>query len=687
MSARMLVVSLCFLAVPCRAAELSQEAQHRANPIRKVVTMLQDMKKQVSDEGVAEEKAFKEFMCYCKTGVSTLDQSIAASQAKIDALDSSIKELSEKKVATEAALKEHTASRAEAKETMSKATALRDTERKAALKFRSDSDVNISAIAAAVKAIENGMSGSFLQTSGANMLRQYAMEKATMSDSDRQALLSFLSGSSGYAPKSGQIVGILKEMSDEMAATLSDAQKEEAEAQATYDQMMAAKTKEVNTLTAQIEEEMTRLGEVNVMLSDDANDLEETKDTLEEDTQYLAELKKGCATKEAEWEARCKVRADELVALSETIEALNADDALELFKKTLPSASSSFVQVQQGLATLRAQALRLLRSAPSRGPEIDLVLLAMQGKTAGFEKVIKLIDEMMVNLKKEQADDDNKKLYCETELDKSEDQKKELERGIEVSNTAIDDLKAAIATWTQEIADLKASIAALDKSVAEATKLRQEQNAEFKELMQNNKASKEILLWAKNRLNKFYNPKLYKEETPAAFVQIRAHRNADGVAPAPPPETFDAYTKKGQETGVVVSMLDKIINEIDMTTTEAETEEKDAQADYEALMADAGTKRAADSKALTEKSMAKAHGEESLQSEEENKKDLTVQLMETTQVISNLHAECDWLIKYFDVRKAARTEEIESLDKAKAVLNGADYSLLQQGKRVALRGA
>merc|ERR1719413_1241 len=236
--------------------------------------MLQDMKKQVTDEGVAEEKAFKEFMCYCKTGVS------------------------KKKAATEAALKEHTASRAEAKETMSKATALRDTESKAALKFKSDSETNISAIAAAVKAIEKGMAGAFLQTSNANMLRQYAMERATMSDSDRQALLSFLSGSSDYAPKSGQIVGILKEMSDEMAATLADAQKEEAEAKATYDQMMAAKTKEVNTLTAQIEEEMTRLGELSVSLGDDANDLEETKDTLAEDTQYLAELKKGCATKD-----------------------------------------------------------------------------------------------------------------------------------------------------------------------------------------------------------------------------------------------------------------------------------------------------------------------------------------------------------------------------------------------------
>merc|ERR1719356_1680242 len=199
---------------------------------------------------------------------------------------------------------------------------------KAALKFKSDSDTNISAIAAAVKAIEKGMSGSFLQSGAAKRVAQFAMEKATMSDAARQDLLSFLSGSSDYAPKSGQIVGILKEMSDEMGADLADAQKAEAEAQATYDQMMAAKTKEVNTLTAQIEEEMTRLGELSVMLGEDGNDLEETKDTLAEDTKYLAELKKGCATKESEWEARCKVRAEELVALSETIEALNADDAL-----------------------------------------------------------------------------------------------------------------------------------------------------------------------------------------------------------------------------------------------------------------------------------------------------------------------------------------------------------------------
>jgi len=688
MAVRCAALLLCLVAgLPVASAELSQ-VQHRANPIRKVVTMLQDMEKKVTAEGEAEEAAYKEFMCYCKTGVADLEKSISDGEAKIEALDAKLKEQAEKKAQTEADLQEHTESRAEAKDQMAKATALRDSEHKAFLKFKSDSETNVSAIAAAVAAIEKGMLGSFLQSASANLIRTFAMEKATMEDAARQMLLSFLAGTSseGYAPKSGEIVGILKQMGDEMAAGLADAEKTESEAVATYEAMMSAKTKEVNTLTAQIEEEMMRLGELNVLLADDLNDLEETKDTLAEDKKYLAELEKGCATKTAEWEARCKVRAEELLALAETIKVLNADDALELFKKTLPAPSASLVQVQESSLALRARALAVLRGSPHRGsPSLDLVMLALQGRAQGFEKVIKLIDEMMVNLKAEQAGDDEKKKYCETELDKSEDTKKELERSIEVSTTAIEDLKGAIAEWTMEIADLKAAIAALDKSVAEATKLRKEENAEYKDLMQNDKAAKEVLLWAKNRLNKFYNPKLYKPESfvqaAPQLVQVAAHsrsmRGGSDVAPPPPPETFGAYTKKGEESAGVVAMIDLLVKDLDKEMTEATVSEKDAQEDYEQLMSDAADKRAADTKALTEKTASKAQGEEALQNEEENKKDLTTQLMGTVQVINNLHSECDWLLTYFDVRKEARTEEIESLDKAKAVLSGADYSLLQ----------
>merc|ERR1719188_2339342 len=187
------------------------------------------------------------------------------------------------------------------------------------------------------------------------------------------------------------------------------------------------------------------------------------------------------------------------------------------------------------------------------------------------------------------------------------------------SNPQSHQSKGAIATWTGEIADLKASIRALDKSVAEATKLRKEENTEYKDLMQKNKAAKEVLLWAKNRLNKFYNPKLYKEESfvqnAPQLVQIRARRSDGVAAPPPPPETFGAYTKKGQETGGVVKMIDLLVAELDKEIQEATVSEKDAQEDYETLMSDAGNKRTADSKAVTEKSAAKAQGEEALEKE------------------------------------------------------------------------
>merc|ERR1711876_32694 len=103
---------------------------------------------------------------------------------------------------------------------------------------------------------------------------------------------------------------------------------------------MAAKQKEVETLNALIEEKLTRKGELGVELAGGLNELEDTKASLAEDEKFLAELETGCATKEKEWAAVCKTRQEELVALTETIKILNDDDALELFKKTLPSAAS-----------------------------------------------------------------------------------------------------------------------------------------------------------------------------------------------------------------------------------------------------------------------------------------------------------------------------------------------------------
>merc|ERR1719182_895367 len=108
-----------------------------------------------------------------------------------------------------------------------------------------------------------------------------------------------------------------------------------------------------------------------------------------------------------------------------------------------------------------------------------------------------------------------------------------------------------------------------------------------------------------------------------------------------------------------------------------EVDEKDAQKDYESFMADASEKRAQDSKAITYKESAKAETESELQANKDSKKSKMIEAMETAKYIGGLHQECDWLLKYYEARKSARTGEIDALGKAKAVLSGADYSLIQ----------
>merc|ERR1719498_2184925 len=191
------------------------------------------------------------------------------------------------------------------------------------------------------------MAGGFLQTSGATVLRRLA-DKKDMDDADRKALVAFLQGSESdeYAPSSGEITGILKTMHDEMSKDFADAKAAEEAAIAAFDELVAAKTKEINALTAAIEAKMTRTGELSVEIVQMKNDLGDTEEALLADKAFLKDLEKNCATKKAEWEEIVKTRNEELLALADTIKVLNDDDSLELFKKTLPGASASFVQVQ-----------------------------------------------------------------------------------------------------------------------------------------------------------------------------------------------------------------------------------------------------------------------------------------------------------------------------------------------------
>merc|ERR1712079_576224 len=300
------------------------------------------------------------------------------------ALGGKIKAAEEQMVVLKEELKTAKADRAAAKAAMAEATAIREKEAAAYAAEKAAADKDIAAVAKAVVALEKGMAGAFLQTEAAQILRGIASSKRDMMDDDRQDLLAFLSNSQGtdYAPQSGQIVGILKTMGDEMAAGLAEATKAEEAAIASYEKLMAAKKKEVIALTAEIETKLTRVGDLGVEIAEMKNDLGDTAEALEQDKKFLANLEENCEKKKKEWDVVVKTRAEELAALADTIKVLNDDDALELFKKTLPSASS-FLQVEVAAAEMRARALmglkQFMQQNPNRSAKLELLALALEG--------------------------------------------------------------------------------------------------------------------------------------------------------------------------------------------------------------------------------------------------------------------------------------------------------------------
>merc|ERR1740138_705873 len=217
------------------------------------------------------------------------------------------------------------------------------------------------------------MAGSFLQSSGAQVLKNLVLAQNDMADFDRDTLTAFLSNSEGYAPSSGSITGILKQMTDTFNKELSEATTAENTAISTYEELMAAKEKEVNALTKSIEEKMVRLGDLQVEIVEMKEDLDDTGKALLENKKFLANLDKDCATKTKEHAENMKLRSEELLALADTIKILNDDDALELFKKTLPAASS-FLQLNT--RDQQQQALALIRAAGrdrSDRPELNFI--------------------------------------------------------------------------------------------------------------------------------------------------------------------------------------------------------------------------------------------------------------------------------------------------------------------------
>eukprot|EP00933_Yihiella_yeosuensis_P035077 TRINITY_DN28530_c0_g1_i1.p1 TRINITY_DN28530_c0_g1~~TRINITY_DN28530_c0_g1_i1.p1 ORF type:complete len:715 (+),score=211.33 TRINITY_DN28530_c0_g1_i1:99-2243(+) len=686
------------------------ELEVNANPIRKVVTMLQKMSEKLGNEAEHEKELYEKFECYCKKTQKSLQDAIDAAESvgpitpedieakknEVKALQNEVKKLKSDKIDDEASLqsakvnrdKEHTVyvkvvgeekQTEHAAESALESLGVSTTEKPSFLELNSDSQ----------KSNSHSGFGIGAGTSWLPELIHGFMHSKRATIVAKRKVAAFLEGKGKENPADMEdvktyITDIEHEAEDDIVVEDKEEDKEVVD----YTGVKTSKKAEIAALLDMMEKKMKAMGTLEVDIVNMQHDMANGAESLADNKKMLAEVAKSCASKASDWKERQTYRADEQVALAETIKMLNSDDALELFKNTIKSPA--LLQISQNRQKVLDQAKAIvdnLRSNPKNAKHhsaLNFLALKLAGNQVDLSSVFKKIDGMVVLMKTEQRDDDSKKQYCNKAFDESAERIKGVSRNLEQISASLETGKQSVEKLAGEMKALKAGISDLDSSIAEASENRKAEHASFNELISGNTAAVKLLGMAKDRLNHFYNPSLAPNTATTtanpydlSLVQISEHNaRAPTVEVGTPPPTFSGdYKARGEESNGILKMLDTLANDLEKEMTVSRTEESHSQKEYEETVAEAQRKRETDLKSIQGKAQSKADVESDLIEDKDAMSAKSTELHTAKKYVSDLHGECDWLLQNFDLRKQARVEETEGMTRAKAVLAGADFSL------------
>jgi chromosome segregation ATPase len=638
-----------------------------------VITLLKDMLKQLEKEAEEDEEIYDQLACWCETNDKEKTKSIEDAENKITDLTTKIEELTASSARLNTEIKNLEKEVAENQEALDQATALRQKELAEFNAEEKDALQAISALKSAVTVLSKHNAGAFMQLPATHLqgiasTLQYQMQRhaslfqGVLTHSERRAIAAFVQAPS-YAPQSGEIFGILKQMKETFEENLSNSQKEEQQNQKAYEELKAAKTDEIKAGQDQIDAKTDELASTDEKLAESKEDLEDTKNSLSADEEFLVMLKGKCSSTDAEWEERQKTRQLEMEACSKALAVLSSDDAHDLFTKTFNPA---FVQTESSSRSARrSQAASVLAAVAKKVNNPRLSALAAKVRLDAFTKVKKAIDDMVAQLLKEKEDEIKHKDFCVEEFNTNQLQTERKDREKEDLIAKIEDLELTIKTLTSEIDTLKSEVAEMQVQMKRAGEDREKENKDFQQTVADQRASQKLLQAALNILKGFY------EKKEAALLQQEP-------AGPPPPPGFKEY-KKNAASGGVMGMIQQIINDAKAMEAEAIRAEEDAQKSYEDFVKETNASIEEKSKAIVNKSEEKAKAETDLTQSNEDKESVMLELEQLSNYNAELHQSCDFVMKNFEIRQTARDEEIEALKQAKAILSGADFNAFLQG--------
>merc|ERR1719329_1378784 len=672
------------------------------NPVTKVVGLLEEMKAQVEEEAKEDEKVFSNHKCWCETNEKEKQQAIVDGNARLERLAADIEEGTARAAQLETEIGELKDEIAENEEAVEKATQMREKEKEEFDAEAADSMEAITAMKQAVKVLSkvqlvqqsHPTEASATDVADALVQVRTIVSRAASKPTDSGVFKSVMqrdlwdmlgslpgadspsnsrvitglveqpsgnaAGASSYNAQSSQIFGLLNSMKEEFERDLSTAQKQELNAEVSFQKLKSAKVSEIMAAGQSLEEKTAELSDTHQRVAQAKEDTELTNEQIANDTKFLKDLDERCAKADEEYALRQKTRNEEMMAISETINIITSDESRDLFSKSM-----SFVQISSRHMTRRALAMSPQRqravstmlqfakkySGTSNG--LAMATLAVSTKLDGFEKVKAMMDKMIAELKKQQKEEVEKHDACNKDIDENEDETRVKDKEKEDLVALIKDLEAQIKQLTKDIEDLKASIDFAKVELKRAGEDRKTENKEYQQVVADQRATVAILTKALDRLKDFYAPKMLLQRS----ARIQKHQQVQA-----PPSAGKEYSNNAASGGVM-STIEMIIQDAEAADAEAMKAEQSSQAAYAELVANTNQELTDAANSVTQKSA---------------EKDLTATLKileDLHGVNTGLHANCDYIIKNFDLRQQARQEETEAIQEAKAILSGADFGL------------
>jgi chromosome segregation ATPase len=473
--------------------------------------------------------------------------------------------------------------------------------------------------------------------------------------------------SNAYEFQSQGVVDMLEKLHDKFEDERTDLEKEESNARHAYEMLIQDLTAQIETATADRESKAQQKASKLQQAAEEKGDLSDTTATRDSDSEYLEKLVATCSQKSSDFENRQQLRSDEIAAIEKAIEILSSGAVSGNADKHLPALMQKHVSFLQlwGKSSSPAQR-RVAEFLRNKGSELNsrvLSALAVRVDADPFEKVKKMIKDLIVRLMEEANEEAEHKGWCDTELSTNEQTRKEKTAAVETLHAEIDELTASIAKLGQEITDLSKEIAESDTAVAEATAIREKEKATNTETISDAQEAQTAVAQAVSVLKEFYE----KAAEATSLIQKQE------------PEIFDApYTGMQSENGGIVGMLEVIQSDFARLETDTKASEDEAQRVFDQFSSESAVNRAANSKDVEHKSTKRTNQESALTAKKADLEGTQKELDAALAYYDKLKPSCVDAGVSYDDRVSRRKEEIESLQEALRILNGEDIAFLQK---------